>query len=58
MIMEGLFNLFIKFFTMIFEFIGFVAGANPCASYFDEPEVPKELSKLYSKLYRKCVSYG
>ena len=47
MIMEGLFNLFIKFFTMIFEFIGFVAGANPCASYFDEPEVPNELSKLY-----------
>ena len=47
MIMEGLFNLFIKFCTMIFEFIGFVAGANPCASYFDEPEVPKELSKLY-----------
>ena len=58
MIMEGLFNLFIKFFTMIFEFIGFVAGANPCASYFDEPEVPMNYLNFTSKLYRKCVSYG
>lgn len=47
MIMDAFFNLVLKFFTIIFEFIGFVAGANPCALYYDEPEVPDELSKLY-----------
>ena len=41
------FNLFIKFFTTILEFIGTVAGDSVCASYFDEPEVPEELTKLY-----------
>lgn len=45
--MESLFNLFLKFFTMIFELIGFVAGANPCQLYYDEPEVPEELTKIY-----------
>ncbi|MGC9631176.1 cyclic lactone autoinducer peptide AgrD [Staphylococcus epidermidis] len=44
--MENIFNLFIKFFTTILEFIGTVAG-DVCASYFDEPEVPEELTKLY-----------
>ncbi|MGX0679441.1 AgrD protein [Staphylococcus capitis] len=47
MIMNSLFNLIFKFFTVIFEFIGLVAGANPCQLYYDEPEVPEELSKLY-----------
>ena len=37
---------FIKFFTTILEFIG-TAGDSVCASYFDEPEVPEELTKLY-----------
>ncbi|MEB6613323.1 cyclic lactone autoinducer peptide AgrD [Staphylococcus pasteuri] len=45
--METLVNLFLKFFTSIMEFVGLVAGANPCAGYFDEPEVPDELTKLY-----------
>lgn len=57
--MENIFNLFIKFFTTILEFIGTVAGDSVCASYFDEPEVPEELTKLYSKYNpRKCVRYG
>lgn len=45
--MENIFNLFIKFSTTILEFIGTVAGDSVCASYFDEPEVPEELTKLY-----------
>ncbi|AXZ22998.1 cyclic lactone autoinducer peptide [Staphylococcus warneri] len=45
--MEFLVNLFFKFFTSILEFVGFVAGANPCAMFYDEPEVPSELTKLY-----------
>lgn len=48
--MENIFNLFIKFFTTILEFIGTVAGDSVCASYFDEPEVPEELTKLYYRL--------
>ena len=47
MIMEGLFNLFIKFFTMIFEFIGFVAEQIHALLISMNLRVPKELSKLY-----------
>ncbi|MFU0769229.1 cyclic lactone autoinducer peptide AgrD [Staphylococcus pasteuri] len=45
--METLVNLFLKFFTSIMEFVGFVAGYSPCANFFDEPEVPKELTQIY-----------
>lgn len=45
--METLVNLFLKFFTSIMEFVGLVAGANPCSAYFDEPKVPEELSQLF-----------
>lgn len=45
--MEFLVNLFFKFFTSIMEYVGFVAGANPCSAYFDEPEVPKELTQQF-----------
>ena len=31
--METLVNLFLKFFTSIMEFVGLVAGANPCAAF-------------------------
>ncbi|MCD9067309.1 cyclic lactone autoinducer peptide [Staphylococcus pasteuri] len=45
--METLVNLFLKFFTSIMEFVGLVAGANPCAAFYDEPEVPAEITDLY-----------
>ncbi|AGZ24791.1 cyclic lactone autoinducer peptide AgrD [Staphylococcus warneri] len=45
--MEFLFNFVLNIFTKIFETIGLVAGANPCVMYYDEPEVPEELSKIY-----------
>jgi len=38
-ILNGIF----KFFAFIFEQLGNIAKYNPCAGYFDEPEVPKEL---------------
>ena len=45
--MEFLVNLFFKFFTSIMEFVGFVAGYSPCTNFFDETEVPSELTKIY-----------
>lgn len=38
-ILNGIFKLF----AFIFEQIGNIAKYNPCAAFFDEPEVPKEL---------------
>lgn len=45
--MENIFNLFIKFFIIILEFIGIVVGDSVCVFYFDELEVLEELIKLY-----------
>ena len=39
-------SLVIKLFTIILETIGTIATYTPCASYFDEPEVPDELTKI------------
>ncbi|WP_210145941.1 cyclic lactone autoinducer peptide [Staphylococcus sp. GDH8C107P] len=43
----NLLNAFFSFFAKFFELIGTVAGINPCSGWFDEPEVPEELTKLY-----------
>ncbi|UDI77886.1 cyclic lactone autoinducer peptide [Staphylococcus taiwanensis] len=39
-------DLFIKLFTFVLETIGNIATISTCATYFDEPEVPKELTNL------------
>ncbi|AUJ52858.1 cyclic lactone autoinducer peptide [Staphylococcus hominis] len=39
-------DLFIKLFSLILETVGTLASYSPCATYFDEPEVPKELTNL------------
>ncbi|UEX90748.1 cyclic lactone autoinducer peptide AgrD [Staphylococcus ratti] len=40
-ILEAIFNLF----TSFFKSLGTFASINPCTGFFDEPEVPQELSK-------------
>ncbi|KKI52616.1 MAG: cyclic lactone autoinducer peptide [Staphylococcus equorum] len=42
-IFESIFSLIAKFFSTL----GAVAGLSPCGGYFDEPEVPKEITDLY-----------
>ncbi|MGO3050822.1 cyclic lactone autoinducer peptide [Staphylococcus casei] len=42
-IFESILNLFAKFFSVL----GVMAGAKPCGGFFDEPEVPSEITKLY-----------
>ncbi|ANK36834.1 cyclic lactone autoinducer peptide AgrD [Staphylococcus equorum] len=42
-IFESIFSIIAKFFTVL----GAVAGARPCYGYFDETEVPKEITELY-----------
>ena len=42
-------NLFTKFFSKILELVGSVATIKTCVLYFDEPEVPKELTELHDK---------
>ncbi|WP_317955905.1 cyclic lactone autoinducer peptide [Staphylococcus haemolyticus] len=44
--MTLLFDLFIKFFSFLLESVGTLASYTPCATYFDEPEVPEELTNL------------
>ena len=39
-------QLFIKLFSLILETVGTLASYSPCATYFDEPEVPQELTDL------------
>ncbi|BGE81971.1 AgrD protein [Staphylococcus petrasii] len=39
-------NLFIKFFAFVLETVGTLASHTACATYFDEPEVPEELTNL------------
>lgn len=39
-------DLFIKLFTFVLETVGTLASYTPCATYFDEPEVPEELTNL------------
>ena len=39
-------DLFIKLFSLILETVGTLASYNVCGGYFDEPEVPKELTNL------------
>ncbi|MCI2774921.1 cyclic lactone autoinducer peptide AgrD [Staphylococcus petrasii] len=39
-------NLFIKLFSIVLETIGNIATISTCATYFDEPEVPEELTNL------------
>ncbi|MBI5973697.1 cyclic lactone autoinducer peptide AgrD [Staphylococcus caledonicus] len=39
-------DLFFKFFTAILETLGNVAAYKVCVVYFDEPEVPEELTNL------------
>ena len=54
-------QLFIKLFSFFLETIGNIATINTCGGYFDEPEVPQELTDLKNNnfyLIRKCVSYG
>lgn len=45
--MNFLFNLFLNFFTTVLEKIGILAISAPCIFYYDEPEVPEELTELY-----------
>ena len=45
--MTVLFDLFIKFFSFLLESVGTLASYTPCATYFDEPEVPQELIDLH-----------
>ncbi|MBO1198325.1 cyclic lactone autoinducer peptide [Staphylococcus simiae] len=45
--MTTLLNLFFNVFTTIIEKIGTVAGYSTCSLWYDEPEVPEELTKLY-----------
>ena len=56
-------NSIFSFFAKFFEVLGAVSGVNPCSGWFDEPEVPEELTKLYgtkeqtkkySNLAEKC----
>ncbi|WP_432724700.1 cyclic lactone autoinducer peptide AgrD [Staphylococcus equorum] len=42
-IFESIFSLIAKFFSTL----GAAAGLRPCGGYFDEPEVPKEITDLY-----------
>ncbi|PTE94517.1 cyclic lactone autoinducer peptide [Staphylococcus equorum] len=42
-IFESIFSIIAKFFSTL----GAVAGARPCYGYFDETEVPKEITELY-----------
>ncbi|PTF02508.1 cyclic lactone autoinducer peptide [Staphylococcus devriesei] len=39
-------DLFFKFFAAILETLGNVAAYKPCFGYFDEVEVPEELTNL------------
>lgn len=47
--MMQIFDLLFKVIGFIFEKIGFLAGYRTCNTYFDEPEVPKELFETYQK---------
>ncbi|HLR18644.1 MAG TPA: cyclic lactone autoinducer peptide [Staphylococcus sp.] len=42
-----MFEAIINLITKIFSMLGTIAAINPCVGYFDEPEVPKEISDLY-----------
>ncbi|MFH4903399.1 cyclic lactone autoinducer peptide AgrD [Staphylococcus cohnii] len=42
-IFESIVNLFVKFFSVL----GAVSGGKVCSAFFDEPEVPKEITDLY-----------
>lgn len=42
-------NLFTKFFSKILELVGSVATIETCVWFFDEPDVPKELTDLHNK---------
>ncbi|PTJ80937.1 cyclic lactone autoinducer peptide [Staphylococcus succinus] len=42
-ILESLLTLITKFFSVL----GATAGALPCGGFFDEPEVPSEITKLH-----------
>ena len=39
-------DLFIKLFSLILETVGTLASYNVCGGYFDESEVPEELTNL------------
>lgn len=39
-------QLFIKLFSLFLETVGNIATINTCGGYFDEPEVPQELTNL------------
>lgn len=39
-------DLFIKLFSLVLETVGTFASKTVCSGYFDEPEVPKELTNL------------
>ncbi|RIM75235.1 cyclic lactone autoinducer peptide [Staphylococcus xylosus] len=42
-IFTSILTIFVKFFS----FIGTISSVRPCGGFVDEPEVPKELTKLY-----------
>ena len=42
--MTVLVDLIIKLFTFLLQSIGTIASFTPCTTYFDEPEVPEELT--------------
>ena len=53
--MTVLFDLFIKFFSFLLESVGTIASYTPCTTYFDEPEVPEELTNAKKIInVRKC----
>ena len=39
-------DLFIKLFSLVLETVGTLASYTVCSGYFDEPEVPEELTNL------------
>ncbi|EHJ07216.1 cyclic lactone autoinducer peptide AgrD [Staphylococcus simiae] len=45
--MATLINLFLNLFTFIIERVGNVAAYSLCSLWYDEPEVPEELTKLH-----------
>ncbi|MEB6243638.1 cyclic lactone autoinducer peptide AgrD [Staphylococcus gallinarum] len=42
-ILDSLLNLATKFFSAL----GAAVGARPCGGFFDEPEVPAEITELH-----------
>ncbi|WP_251518356.1 MULTISPECIES: cyclic lactone autoinducer peptide AgrD [Staphylococcus] len=42
-----IFESILNIITKLFSLLGTSATGKPCGGFFDEPEVPKELTELY-----------